>query len=68
MVGYVSGFVVAENEWGEWFVCERPEEFYFPGEMMESGNLIPFSSLSADKQKILTDYFRFEKEGEIGGS
>lgn len=64
MVGYVSGFVVAENEWGQRFIAECPEEFYFPGEQMESENLIPVSSLPAEEQQKFLDDFQHGKEGK----
>lgn len=63
MVGYVSGYVAAENEWGELFIAERPEEFCFPGEQIESKGMVPISSLPAAQQKIFNDSFRW-KEGK----
>ncbi len=62
MIGYYNGLVIAKNEWGDVFVSERPEEFYFPGELIESKSVTPLSDLFKVMQAIILRYLHVEEE------
>ena len=62
MIGYCNGLVIAKNEWGDVFVSERPEEFYFPGELIESESVTPLSDLFKVMQAIILRYLHVEEE------
>ena len=60
MIGYLHGFVIAKNEWGDLFVSERPKEFYFPGELIERESLTPLSDLPRMTQAIILRHIHAE--------
>lgn len=63
MVGYCDGFALAKTEWGAILVSERPEEFYFPGQGIESEFFTPLSELPEEKQAKIHAYLEQQEGG-----
>lgn len=47
---YTEGLAICEDDWGNFWVAEMPEEFVTVGDDMEIDGLIPFEDIPADQQ------------------
>lgn len=50
ILGYVDGYAVIQNEWGNLFVVQQPEAAGEIGEVVESRYLIPLEQLPVREQ------------------
>ena len=47
---YTEGLAICEDDWGNLWAAEMPEEFVTEGDGVEIDGMIPFEDLPADQQ------------------
>lgn len=47
---YTEGMAICEDDWGNLWAAEMPEEFVTAGDGVEIDGMIPFEDLPADQQ------------------
>lgn len=50
IIAYIDGKAIVEDDYGELYYCEMPEDFIILGETMAEQDLTPLSELSVAEQ------------------